>query len=76
MKKIIAILAIAGAASLFAADINSVGALVEKINNTKNVEAKDKLLEDLKTELKEINPKDYQEARELVNKKLKISNKS
>jgi hypothetical protein len=76
LKHSIAILAILGATSLFASDINSVSTLVEKINSTTDVNAKGKLIEDLNNELLQISPKDYQEAKELVNKKLKFSDKS
>jgi hypothetical protein len=76
LKHSIAILAILGATSLFSSDLNTVNALVEKINSTNDVNKKGELLEDLNLELQLIAPKDYQEARELVNKKLKSLNKN
>lgn len=74
LKKSLAILAILGVTSLFSANIKSVDTLIDKINNTTDVKKKDKLLRNLQIELQLVAPKDYQEARELVNKKLKRSN--
>jgi hypothetical protein len=78
LKQSIAILAILGAVNIFAADVKSVSTLVDKINKTTDTKAKGKLLDDLNNELIAMDPnsKDYQEAKKIVDTKLKSSNKS
>lgn len=75
-KKSIATLAILGAVSLFSADINSINTLIDKINNTKEVDVKTELMQELENELKSLNEKDSAKAQELVSQKLQLPKES
>jgi hypothetical protein len=73
LRKKIAILAIVTATGLFAAaDMNSVSALVDKINSAKDSQTKTELMEKLHAKLAAMDKKDLSIAQELVNKKLKV----
>jgi hypothetical protein len=73
LGNVIAILAILGATSLFAGDVNSVSDLVDRINNTNDLREKNDLMDDLEYELETIDEKDLPKAQEIVNKKLIVS---
>ncbi|PLY05484.1 MAG: restriction endonuclease [Arcobacter sp.] len=76
LAKKIAILAIIGATSLFAAGVSDINVLVDKINSTTDIEEKTLLMKKLNSELDTINKKDLPEALEIVNVKLKKMKKS
>jgi len=71
MKKNIVILALLGATSLFAGDLKEVSALVEKINNTKALEAKQELMVKLNTTVESLNKIDVVEAQDYIDKNLR-----
>ena len=75
LSKRIAILAIVGATSLFAAEVSDINVLVDKINNTKDVEAKTVLMKKLNTELETMDKKDLPEAMKIVDTKLEKTKK-
>lgn len=66
----IGILTIVGAISLFANSVNDINVLVEKINNTKDIEEKTQLMKKLNYGLDSINKKDLDVALEIVSTKL------
>ena len=65
------LLAIITASSLFAQSVSDINLLVEKINNTKDVETKTELMKKLNTGLDSLDKKDLPVALEIVNTKLK-----
>ena len=65
------ILAIIGATSLLANSVSDINVLVEKINNTKDIEVRTQLMKKLNSGLDTINKKDLPVALEIVNTKLK-----
>lgn len=70
LRKRIAILTIAASVSLFGNGVTNVTALVDQINNTKDVEKKQKLIEKLDIEIAVISKKDLPKAKEIINSKL------
>ena len=71
LGKKIAILTIAASASLFANGITNVTALVDQINNTSDVKAKQVLMKKLDIEIAVMDKKDVPKAKEIINTKLK-----
>lgn len=70
IKKNIVILAILGATSLFAADLKEIDTLIEKINKTQAVEAKQELMIKLNQKVEKLNRLDVIEAQTLIDQKL------
>lgn len=70
IKKNIVILAILGATSLFAADLKEIDTLIEKINKTEAVEAKQELMIKLNQKVEKLNRLDVIEAQTLIDQKL------
>ncbi|BFU77339.1 hypothetical protein ALC152_05540 [Arcobacter sp. 15-2] len=70
IKKNIVILAILGATSLFAADLKEIDTLIEKINKTEAVEAKQDLMIKLNQKVEKLNRLDVIEAQTLIDQKL------
>lgn len=56
---------------LFAADLNSIDKLVDKINNTKDVKVKTQLLNELDDEIATLDRDAVKKAQDLIDKKLK-----
>ncbi|WP_320036253.1 hypothetical protein ACMC56_03535 [Campylobacterota bacterium DY0563] len=56
---------------LFAADLNSIDKLVDKINNTKDVKVKTQLLNELDDEIATLDRDAVRRAQDLIDKKLK-----
>ncbi|MBU3015545.1 hypothetical protein KO488_12320 [Poseidonibacter lekithochrous] len=75
LRKILAMLTIAGALSLFADGISNVDALVDQINKTTDVKEKSALMKKLNTELSVMDKKDVSKAKEIIDSKLKINSK-
>ncbi|WP_428023865.1 hypothetical protein [Arcobacter sp.] len=71
-KKII-MLGFIGTMSLFAAGVNDISLLVNKINNTENLETRGELLKELDKELSSLDKKDLPAAQEIVSNKLQLS---
>lgn len=71
INKKIAILAILGVTSMFAAGDNDISMLVEKINNTKDQKVKTELLDNLDSKLEGMKKEDLAVAQEIISKKLK-----
>jgi len=65
LKQKLVILAMVASVSLFANCITNVTSLVDQINQTKNVKAKQILMEKLEVELSVIDKKDLPEAKKL-----------
>ena len=74
LSKYIAILAITGVTSLFAAEVKQISILVDQINNTSDVKAKKNLMDTLEKELEMLDKKDITKAQAIVDEKLKSSN--
>lgn len=70
IKKSIVILAILGATSLFAADLKDISTLIDKINKTQAVEAKQELMILLNQKVEKLNRLDVIEAQTLIDEKL------
>lgn len=70
-KKIALIAVIAATTSLFAAGVNDISMLVEKINNTTDQNAKSELLKKLDEKIETMDKKDIPKAQEIINSKLK-----
>ena len=71
LKKILAMLAIAGAVSLFADGINNVSDLVDKINKTTDAKEKSILMKKLDVEIAVMDKNDVPKAKEIIDTKLK-----
>jgi hypothetical protein len=77
LRKGLAILAIVGAAGLFAAtDMSSVSTLVDQINKTTNIEEKNALLQKLHDKLIAMDKDDLPAAQDYVSEKLKMTQKA
>ncbi len=70
MKKKIVILAILTATSLFGADLKNISTLIEKINKTTAVEAKQELMIKLNKEVEKLDQLDVLEAQAMIDEKL------
>ncbi|MGB5867562.1 MAG: hypothetical protein WBG69_06800 [Arcobacteraceae bacterium] len=70
IKKKIVILAILTATSLFAADLKNISTLIEKINKTTAVEAKQELMIKLNEEIEKLDQLDVLEAQAMIDEKL------
>ncbi|ADG93814.1 hypothetical protein Arnit_2162 [Arcobacter nitrofigilis DSM 7299] len=73
LGKQIAIFAILGATGLFAAGINDVNVLVDKINTATNLNERSQLLKKLDAKLSSMGQEDLITAQQIINTKLKIS---
>jgi hypothetical protein len=73
LRNKIVIFAILGATGLFAAGINDVNVLVEKINNSTSLNERSHLLEKLDEKLSSMGQEDLVTAQQIINTKLKIS---
>ncbi|MBU3015547.1 hypothetical protein KO488_12330 [Poseidonibacter lekithochrous] len=71
LKKLLAILAIAGAVSLFADGISNVDALVDQINKTTDAKEKSVLMKKLDVEIAVMDKKDVPKAKAIIETKLK-----
>ncbi|WP_321314312.1 hypothetical protein [Halarcobacter sp.] len=71
LGKGILILALFFVTGLFAANLNSIDKLVEKINNTKDVKVKTQLLNELDDEIATLDKDAVKKAQDLIDKKLK-----
>jgi len=73
IKKSILALAIIGASSLFAANLNEVSTLVEKIKDTKDVVVKQELIVELNDKIEKMDKKTAEQAQSIIDEKLKKS---
>jgi len=73
LKKKILILAILGATGLFAAGVSSVNSLVNKINNSTNIQERDLLIKELEEEFLYMDKKEVPAAQAIVKNKLKLA---
>lgn len=72
VRKVLLLLTL-GLTSLFASDLGTISLLVDKINNTNDLEKRLELMETLDRELKIMNNNDFAEIQKIVNIKLKQS---
>ena len=70
IKKKILILAIMGATSLWASDLNTISTLIDKINKTKAVEAKQELMIKLNKEVEKLDRIDVIKAQDMIDTQL------
>ena len=73
LRKKIAIFAILGATGLFAAGINDVNILVDRINSSTSLNERNQLLKRLDERLSSMGQEDLVTAQQIINTKLKIS---
>ena len=73
IKKSILALAIIGASSLFAGNLNEVSTLVEKIKDTKDVIVKQELIVELNDKIEKMDKKTAEQAQSIIDEKLKKS---
>ncbi len=71
LRKILAMVAIAGAVSLFADGISNVGAIVDQINKTTDAKEKSVLMKKLDVEIAVMDKKDVPKAKAIIDAKLK-----
>ena len=71
LRKTVAVLAIIGAASLFAAGVSDVSILVEKINGTKDVKIKTELMKELDKTLLTMKGTNIADAQQIIDSNLK-----
>jgi hypothetical protein len=72
LKKSMAVLAFVAATGLFAGDLAGISTLVDKINNTKDLKVKTKLMDDLDYILEKMDKKDLPKAKAIIDKNLKL----
>jgi hypothetical protein len=70
MRKKLLILAIIGATSLLAADLNTINTMIDKINKTKALEAKEDLMVNLNKEVEKLDRLDVIKAQDMIDTKL------
>lgn len=70
IKKKIVILTIMGATSLWASDLNTISTLIDKINKTKAVEAKQELMIKLNKEVEKLDRIDVIKAQDMIDTQL------
>jgi len=70
IKKRLLALVIMGATSLFAADLTTIDVLVDKINKTQAIEAKEVLIMKLNKEVEKLDRLDVIKAQEIIDTKL------
>ena len=70
MKKRLLILALVGATTLLAADLSTIDVLIEKINKTQALEAKEALVIQLNKEVEKLDRLDVIKAQEMIDSKL------
>ena len=73
IKKSLLALAIIGATSLFAANLNEVNTLVEKIKDTKDIVVKQELIVELNDKIEKMDKKTAEQAQSIIDEKLKKS---
>lgn len=73
IKKSLLALTIIGATSLFAANLNEVNTLVEKIKDTKDVVVKQELIVELNDKIEKMDKKTAEQAQSIIDEKLKKS---
>jgi len=71
IKKTIMAVAFIGATGLFATTLAGISTLVEQVNNTKNVEVKEKLMSTLSKSMNALNEEDRKKAQAMIEKDLK-----
>lgn len=71
IKKIIAVIAFIGATNLFATNLKDIDKLVDKINNSKSIDYKQKLMKKLNNDIETLNQRDYYEAQIIIHGNLK-----
>ena len=70
IRKKLLILTMIGATSLFAANLNEIGKLADKIKSTKDVIVKQELIIELNKEVEKLNAKDVIKAQAIIDAKL------
>ncbi|MDC0933157.1 hypothetical protein OAR97_04850 [Arcobacteraceae bacterium] len=70
IRKKLLVIAIIGATSLLSADLNTINTMIDKINKTKALEAKEELMVKLNQEVEKLNRLDVIKAQEMIDKKL------
>jgi len=70
IKKKIVILTIMGATSLWASDLSTISTLIDKINKTKAVEAKQELMIKLNKEVEKLDRIDVIKAQDMIDTQL------
>ena len=73
IKKSLLALTIIGATSLFAANLNEVNTLVEKIKDAKDIIVKQELIVELNDKIEKMDKKTAEQAQSIIDEKLKKS---
>ena len=71
IKKIIAIITIMSVTNLFSTNLKEIDKLIDKINNSKSANYKQKLMNKLTNDVETFNQRDYYEAQIIINRNLK-----
>ena len=70
IRKKLLVITIVGATSLFAANLNEIGKLADKIKNTEDVIVKQELIIELNKEVEKLDAKDVINAQAIIDTKL------
>jgi len=71
MKKTIAIISLIGVTNLFSISLKEIDRLVDKINNSKSADYRQKLMNKLNNDIDTLNQRDYYEAQIIIHGNLK-----
>jgi len=71
MKKTIAIISLIGVTNLFSISLKEIDRLVDKINNSKSADYRQKLMNKLHNDIDTLNQRDYYEAQIIIHGNLK-----